>query len=306
MPAIDDEGADHRPFLAAFAEPWPGAVALYRGGGETTPVLAGAAPARATMGRLETALPPGFAGRWDLRDVRLRLAFGALSARSEDEVLGGANLLAVETALGWELLQFQDAEIETDGAWRLATMLRGQAGSEAQAAIGAPASARAVFVNSALARAVFPLSLRGLSQQWQAGPDGEVPDTAVYSSKDVTIEAQALKPLSPVHLRATRQGGDVLITWIRRTRIGGDSWEGEVPLGEVFERYQLTVFSNNMPVRNIETDKREFAYAAGDIAADFSGAFDPASPGAALDIGVAQVSDRVGAGAMARRLVYIR
>jgi hypothetical protein len=52
----------------------------------------------------------------------------------------------------------------------------------------------------------------------------------------------ALRPLAPVHLRWRRDGETLLLRWIRRTRIGGDAWEGaEVPLGEERERYELTL-----------------------------------------------------------------
>lgn len=52
-----------------------------------------------------------------------------------------------------------------------------------------------------------------------------------------------LRPLAPVHLRAVSQAGGLALSWVRRTRIDGDAWEGlEVPLGEESESYLLRIF----------------------------------------------------------------
>ncbi|MGI8724526.1 MAG: hypothetical protein ACR2J1_04025 [Methyloceanibacter sp.] len=49
-----------------------------------------------------------------------------------------------------------------------------------------------------------------------------------------------MRPLSPVHLRGKRDPSttDCTFLWMRRTRIGGDSWQSvEVPLGEDVEAW---------------------------------------------------------------------
>jgi len=99
-------------------------------------------------------------------------------------------------------------------------------------------------------------------------------------------------PLAPVHLRAAKEGGDIRLSWARRTRTGGDSWEGEVPLGETFERYAVTIFNGATPVRTIETGSADYLYTAADITTDFGAP----GPGAALTFAVAQISDAVGEG----------
>jgi hypothetical protein len=43
-------------------------------------------------------------------------------------------------------------------------------------------------------------------------------------------------------VRGLRSAGDLAISWIRRTRLGGDSWDAaEVPLGEETERYEVDI-----------------------------------------------------------------
>ena len=291
--AGQDEAA---PFFAAYADPWPGGAALYRSIGSGAPALTGAAPARAVMGRLETALPPAFSGRWDERVAEVRLSFGSLAARSKEEVFSGANLCAIESNNGgWEVCQFRDAVLQPSGAWALSGLLRGQAGSEEEALGGASAGARFVLLTPAVTQVSFSLNQGGTAYDWQAGPEDDIPDTAVFSEKTLTMNARGLIPLSPVHLRARREADDIRLSWTRRTREGGDNWQGEVPLSENSERYRLTIYDGADVAHEVETSALEYLYASADIASDFgAGAFN--SPGAAINFAVAQISDAVGEG----------
>ena len=60
---------------------------------------------------------------------------------------------------------------------------------------------------------------------------------AAYARETLTFAGAGLRPYSPVHVRGTRGAtGDVALTSVRRTRSGGDTWEGtEVPLGGAVE-----------------------------------------------------------------------
>lgn len=295
LPVLRDRQDEGAPFFAAFADPWPGGVALYRAVGENgAPALIGGATARAMMGRLATSLPTGAAGRWDNRSLEVSLSFGALAARSEEEVFAGANALVVESAAGgWEVLQFRDAQLQPGGAWRLSGLLRGQAGTEAEAAAGAAIGARIVLITPAVTQIDFSPSQRGVAYEWQAGPEKEIPDTANFTSRTLIIKARGQSPFSPAHLRARKEGGDIRLSWIRRTRIGGDSWEDEVPLSETFERYRLSIFDGPSEVRRLETTTPDYLYQSADITADFGAP----GPGAAITFAVAQLSDAAGEGA---------
>ena len=173
----------------------------------------------------------------------MTLLFGALSSRVEEDVFAGANAFAVQSSTGaWEICQFREAELQGDGSWRLKGLLRGQAGTEAEALAGADPDARFVLLSPAVAQAEFSQNLRGLSFNWSAGPESELPGTENFTEKSLALTTRGLMPLSPVHLRAKTQGADIRLSWIRRTRQGGDTWEGEVPLSEAFERYRVSIF----------------------------------------------------------------
>jgi hypothetical protein len=96
-----------------------------------------------------------------------------------------------------------------------------------------------------------------------------------------------------VHLRVADAGGDLAVTWIRRSRIDSDSWAGQdVPLGEAVEQYHLRFVDASGLRREAQTATPAYTYTAGDRAADGT-----QSPFA---IEVAQVSDRFGPGPYAR------
>jgi hypothetical protein len=80
----------------------------------------------------------------------------------------------------------------------------------------------------------------------------------------------ALRPLSPVHLRARREVDGVHFSWVRRTRTGGDSWEiAEVPLGEDTERSEIDVLNAGTIARTISTATTAALYAQADELSDF-------------------------------------
>jgi hypothetical protein len=106
----------------------------------------------------------------------------------------------------------------------------------------------------------------------------------------VTPQATALEPLAPVHVKAARGDDGVTFTWIRCTRIDGDSWVGEVPLGEDSEQYALDVLSDGGVVRTLAASSSTALYAAADELADFG------APQATLSVRVAQLSATVGRG----------
>lgn len=302
LPLIAETQDPAAPWLASYADPWPGGVALYRNSGAGSPILAGVAPARAVMGRLVTALPPAASGRWDRRAVDVRLSFGTLSSRMAEEVFAGANAFAVKSDDGeWELAQFETADLQPGGEWRLSGLLRGQAGSEAQALAGAGVNARFVLMTPSVTQATFPADLRELNFDWQAGPEKDIPDTVNFTEKSLAFAARGLRPLAPVHLRAAKAGGDIALSWTRRTRIGGDSWEGDVPLSEASERYRLRIVDGVNELRSIETTTPDYLYTAADILADFGGP----GPGAAITFSVAQISDAVGEGVEMKRDVPV-
>jgi hypothetical protein len=92
-------------------------------------------------------------------------------------------------------------------------------------------------------------------------------------------------------LRGTRIGEGVRISWVRRARRGGDSWEAlEVPLDESVEAFRVEILDAGDAIRVIESDEPEALYASADEIADFG------APQSSLTVRVAQLSAVVGPG----------
>jgi hypothetical protein len=119
---------------------------------------------------------------------------------------------------------------------------------------------------------------------------GRSHDDATATSLAVTPGNAALLPLEPVHVKAVRGDDGVHLSWIRRTRINGDTWSGEVPLGEDSEAYALDILSGGSVVRAIACTTSAALYANADELADFG------APQTSLRVRVAQLSSIVGAG----------
>lgn len=215
-PVLPHEPADARGLvLAAFADPWPGDVAVLSGASASALGEVERLELPAVTGVLSADLPAGPTGRWDHAGVlELEVSFPELATADPASVLAGANHLLVETGAGWELLAFVSAELTGPSTYRLSQLLRGLNGSEAAAAAGASAGARCVVVGRDLVRAGQPAGSLAVERIWQAGPTGD-PQTLVYN--DV-----AGLPWIPGHARWTSATG---IAWAERGLHVPDDWD---------------------------------------------------------------------------------
>ncbi|MGR4865194.1 baseplate multidomain protein megatron [Caulobacter sp. LARHSG274] len=284
---------DGRPLVAVSASPWR-AFDVQAGVGLEALRLRATAAAPATIGVTLSDLAAGPLHRFDWASrLTVRLEGAAPRGRERSAVLAGANALAVRGPGGaWEILQFLEAEAVGQDAWTLSGLLRGQAGSDADMAALVPAGAEVVVLDETLARAEVALAERGLPLVWRAAPAGGPAAGPAMSEVVATWRNLSARPWSPVHLRARVQGGDVAVSWIRRTRLAGDGWDAEVPLGEEREVWRVEILDGETVVRTAETTTPAFIYTAAQRAADFA-----AGPTGALAVRVAQGSALFGWGA---------
>jgi hypothetical protein len=261
--------------IAAWAKPWRSQIV------HVSPEGTGfeqrtALPDAARLGELTGALGPGVPGRFD-RGARIgvSLADGALQSISALQQLNGGNAAAILSQGGsWEVVQFGTAEEVAPDRWLLGDLLRGQLGTEDAMLAGAAEGAPFVLLDGAVLPAGLKPAEAGLSLNWRVGPAGADLESDVFAVETVAGGLRAALPLSPVHLRAAwTDGGDLALTWIRRSRIGADGWDAdEIPLGEEAEAYLVEVRSADATVkRSAETTAPAWSYDAAAIAADFPG-----------------------------------
>jgi hypothetical protein len=280
-------------YVAATQMPWPGGVAVYVSPEATGFTLKALASASATVGVTLTALPQGPAGRLDHGTrLQVRIKGEELASVTRLQLLAGRNVAALRNADGeWEVVQFQTAELIAPGIYELSELLRGQGGSEFAMRGSVAAGARFVLLNTAVARVDVTASEIRLPYNWRSGPSTRDLGDASYVAATHTFAGLGLKPLSPVHVRAVRAGGDVAISWMRRTRIGGDGWDApEVPLGEDTEGYEVDILDGGTVKRTLASTAPLATYTAAQQTADFG------SPQPAYGIRVYQLSAIYGRG----------
>ncbi|MGX5773557.1 baseplate multidomain protein megatron [Methylorubrum zatmanii] len=294
-------------YLAVAADPWPGAVAVWRSAGAGAPFL----PHRnldhpACLGQTLSALPPGPLWRFDRNarlDVSLRHAEG-LSGIGEAAALAGGNLFALIGSDGAvEILAAARADLTGPETWRLSGLLRGLAGSEAAAGRAAGAGSLIVRLDDG---AVVPLVDRldeaGRLFTYRIGPAERDPADPTVVGFEAAAGLDAFLPLRPVHLRARREAAGLWLSWTRRARRDADAWEpADVPLGESAEAYRLDILADDGSVlRTLSAATTRLLYTTADETADFG------APRTEIAFAVAQFGTLAGPGPATRARVSVR
>ncbi|HEV7276152.1 MAG TPA: glycoside hydrolase/phage tail family protein [Devosiaceae bacterium] len=286
LPPVPAAPTESRLLLAASASPWPGRVTIdHEGSGATIATLT----RNAMLGELTAPLGSGQMFTWDSgASIELRLYSGHLAPRDEAAVLAGANRLALETGLGWEIVGYAGAELLAPGRYRLDRLLRGQAGT-GHAVAPAAAGSRVVILDDRVL--LQPLPAEWLEQTVALRASAGRGD-AVGQPFTATTALAPLLPLAPVHLRARRlAGGDIAFGWTRRSRADTDGWAADdAPHDQLPEAYRLTVFGAGPDQRQFETGTPHAVYSSAEQAADFGG------PAPTFNWGVAQLSPLYGPG----------
>ena len=288
---------------AVFADPWPGPVAIWRSSDGASYERAAVAFAPAIVGETLDPLPNGPVGSFRRRQQRSRAALwrrarvGVRSRAARRRQSGGA------AASGWRL---RDHPVRAMPNWsatastRLSRLLRGQGGTEWAIADPLPVGAGFVLLDEhvvPVARGLEmlgrPLSLRIVAAERDHGDAAAV-------AVETTPQGVSLRPYAPVHLRAVRGGSGIVLSWIRRTRLDGNSWEAEeVPLGEAAERYEIDILDGTTVRRVLQSSTAQVLYPSADEIADFG------APLAAISLRVVQMSALVGRGYPAEAVVSV-
>jgi len=287
LPGAEDE-AD--PLVVVAADPWR-PMQVRAGPSSEALTLRAEVAQPATVGALTVALLPGPRHRWDRAStLTIRIEGRAPESRNDLAVLAGANSVAISTSAGWELVQFRQADLIGDGIWRLSGLLRGQQGTEQAMRTGAGVGAIAVFLDADLPRATTSRAERGLPLIWRAGPRG-LPGGDGVTEIAWTPTRLHDRPWSPAHLRRrARADGGFDLTWIPRSRLDGDRWDGEGG-GSDAARFRVRVLADGAVVRVFEVEASPALYDADACLADF-----PAGLPSDVAVAVAQWGEGYGWG----------
>ena len=126
------------------------------------------------------------------------------------------------------------------------------------------------------------------------GPSSQPPDDESYRQQSRVFTGAGLRPLSPCHLSVAGRE----VTWVRRTRIGGDNWDApEVPLGEAYERYVVRLVRGAAELHRAEVTQTAWTIP--------ESVWTHAAQGGGFAVEVAQLSETYGPGPFVRRNIHV-
>lgn len=225
------------------------------------------ATAQAKLGVATAALAPGQAAVLDLRngvEVELSRTDQWLESRNDAALADGSNL----ALLGKELIQFGDALPTSPGRFRLGRLLRGRRGTEWAMDLHQSGEPFVMLDPRRLQRLQLASSHTGA--RLRVTPRGLADSDA--QAVELVIAGEAMRPPSPVHLRAWRSSDGALhCSWVRRSRRGWAWLDGvDAPLDWSDERYRVRLQSD-VALLELETNVAGAQFSAPDVAALGSG-----------------------------------
>ena len=293
LPLLTGAENPQSPHIAVASVPWSGSAAIWSSATDAGYSLNTTVAASAIVGTLVSELHYAPPGLWDRGSkVTVKVSSGELSSVSMADVLNGSNVVAVGdgSSVNWEIIQFASALLVAPDTYEVSMLLRGLAGTDATSPAFWPTNSLFVVIDGFVPQINLPLASRGLERFYRIG----LADQG-YSSPNVMISRLAfngigLRPYSISHLEASHQfDGAVLVNWIRRTRIDGDSWlSTEVPLAEETESYTVRIQVGEVILREVVSLIQSWTYSSAMQSAD--------GIGVDFVIAVAQNSNSFGCG----------
>lgn len=235
--------------MCGYTYGWPGGGLYKSNDGGATWGLAATVPSgsAAVIGYATTVLADHGCTVWDrVNTVTLRLYAGAtLSSATELAVLNGANAALLGAHGRWELIQFQTATLNGDGSYTLSNLLRGRRGTDYAAASHALYDVFVLLSTSTTQIIDLSSAEIGAARHYKAVTNGRSLEGTAAES--LTYTGERLECLSPVDLRASRDGsGNITLTWKRRDRINA-GWNNysDIPMSEASEAYEVDIYASS-------------------------------------------------------------
>lgn len=251
------------------------------------------------FGYLEDALPDGndtFSTQVH-QTATVRMVYGGstLETVTDLQVYNGWNAAAVFKANGEiEVIQyFEVTQVEGD-RYTLSRLLRGRRGTDTMANDHQPGELIVFLRTDAVLPTMLPLAMAGSTIYTRAVSSGQIPMAALSAPHEV--QPRDHMPYAPVQVTAEASGADIVLTWIRRTRMNGELKDGTgtVPNVEGSEAYEVEIYDDtgeNLLRTITGLSTATTTYTSAMIAADFG-----SPPPTQLYVRVYQMNELVGRG----------
>lgn len=294
IPVVNEELQNRLGFvgvMTGYTDGWPGGV-LYRSpdAGQTWSDIQGWA-AKCTIGTAAEALGQHAGYLIDQTEIPVSVISGELVSVTREQMISGANYCAYGADGRWEIVRFQDAELQSDGSYLVSNWVRGDKGTEWATGLHQPGDwlillddPDNVFITMATESLTLERLYRAITQRDTIDSGDNVP----FAYRGVNLE-----PLSAIDASGERDGsGNLTVEFTRRSRLTSSWWTTGVtaPVGEFAEAYEIDVLDGANVVRTITAAAPLFSYSAADQAVDFG------SPQGDILFRIYQLSDVVGRG----------
>ncbi len=246
------------PTFAAASQAWDGGIAVVEIE-EDDANLIHIIRNQSTVGHLAESLDRGRSSLM-MREGScvVTLLSGSLSSVTQVQLLNGANTIALggDDPATWEVAQFQYATLIGPRTYRIHGFVRGKYGTDVQIPDVWPVGTKCVLLDGTAEQPDMALEDVNRPKTIKFGPVSAPITEPVYKSREVEFSARGLKPLKPCFLRLQEQDGETYVTWVRRGRLSADAWgEGDIPLGEAYERYRVRFFDDDNQVLETYADE---------------------------------------------------
>ena len=204
--------------------------------------------------------------------LNVTLTQGALYSVTQLALLAGANHFAYGADGRWEIVAAQTCTPVGGTSYVLQNLLRGRYGTEWAMGLHTVGDALILLDTTEVAAIAMSAGTIGLSYLYRGVTVDR--DLSTDSNRAFVYQGVNLRPLAPIYLTGNRDAGnDWTLTWIRRTRDGGE-WRDYVDasLGEASEAYAVDVYADgsySAVKRTITAGSPSCVYASADQVADF-------------------------------------
>jgi hypothetical protein len=276
--------------MSSASQSWTGGI-LFQSADNATFQNIGQLTIPAQFGHTLSVLgPPRSPWTWDMNNtLTVMMSVGSLAGDTDLNVLNGtSNALLV----GAEIIQFTTVTDNADGSFTLSRLLRGRRGTEGACGSHAANENVIAFLGGGIGHYEAPIGLIGRARYYRPVSIGG--DLSTVPSTTMTLTGQDLMPYAPAGVGGYRDAhNNTVITWVRRTRVGG-AWQdgsGTVPLSEGSEAYDVDILNaTGAVVRTLSVSTPTAIYELGDQKADFG------TPPSSVNVRVYQMSTTVGRG----------
>ena len=232
-------------YAAGAAAGWTGGQ-IYKSTDSINWPAWGVLPGAATSGFALTALgdttSPFATDYTNTVTVQLRAGATLPSSIAYIDAMNGANA----ALLGSEIIQFMTVTDNADGSLTLSDIVRGRRGTEWATSTHVAGELFLMLEVGTVVGNVITSAEIGTSELFKLVPNGTSINTT--PSEGFAYSGYDLKPYAPINYKRANSGSppDLIVTWVRRTRIGGGLIDGSdtAPLYEDSEAYEAYILPN--------------------------------------------------------------